>query len=230
MSLPFFSATRAVLLVHVLTSVVCMANYRLNMTCSPPASQGGTGFCGPSFCDTVKVASSACVFTDKVYNYPLLMSKLSSKTCTQSTDARCSSAALKALMFGQGIKAAYCNDAFLVIHTDQTSGFANYLGSIKNPPAAVGSDGNVCVTRYTNPSFATVKIPLNPTLLSTADQNINNINLKSFPNGGGSGNAAYLSSSSLYTAATYGVPSRGKKLHTYLKFINATAYKCLKSS
>ena len=208
--MPPLSHIYVLLVVCLLWIDASSATYALNTTCSPPASQGGKGYCGPSFCDSVQNTASACVFTNKVYDYAMLVSKISSKSCTQSTDARCTSAALKALMVGQGIKAAYCNDAFLVLQTDGTSGFSNYLGSIKNPPAAVSSDGTACVTRTTNPGFQTVKIPLYPTLLSTSDPSINNVNTNSFPNGGADSNAGYMSTSTTNTAATYGLPTRGK--------------------
>lgn len=192
------------------------ATYGLNTTCSPPVSQGGTGYCGPSYCSAINNPATGCVFTAKTYNYATIISGLRSKTCTQSTDPRCTSAALKALIVGQGIKAAYCNDQFLVLQTDGTTGYANTLTSIKNPPAAVGSDGKTCVTRYVNQGFATVKIPLFPTLLTTADPRINNINTNSFPNGGADGDAAYMSTSTMNTAATYGLPTRGKSFLTSL--------------
>ena len=90
---------------------------------------------------------------------------------------RCASAALAAVIVGGGVKAAYCNDAFLVIVSDGTPGFPTYLTSIKNPPGAVGSDGSACVTRTVNPSYQTYKIPLNPTLLSTGDKPITIVQL-----------------------------------------------------
>jgi hypothetical protein len=189
-------------------------NYALNQTCSPPTSFGGKGYCGPSFCDSTASKLPGCVFkSTKVWDYPSMISKLQTKTCTQSTDARCTSAALKALMVGQGIKAAYCNDAFLVIQTDASSGFPNYLDSIKNPPASTSSDGTPCVTRYVNQDFMTLKIPLYPTMLSTSDPLVNNVNPNSFPNGGANADAAYMSTSVKGTGATMGLPTRGKAFY-----------------
>ena len=188
---------------------ICSAGYLLNQTCSLPASQGGKGYCGPSFCDSIVNPDPGCIFTNKVINYPLLVSKTLSKVCTQSTDPRCTSAALAAVMVGQGIKAAFCNDQFLVILTDGSGGFQTLLGSIKNPPASSDSTGTTCVTRFVNPIYMTVKIPLFPTLLSTSDPAINNVNTNSFPNGPGDNDAAYMSLSTPGTAATYGLPTRG---------------------
>ena len=203
-----FSGSTVVLVGHLLCLGLCTA-YPLNQTCSPPTAQGGKGYCGPSFCDSVTNTANTCVFSSVSYNYASLVSNLKSKTCTQSTDARCSSSALKALMKGQGIKAAYCNDAFLVIITDSSTGFSNYLTSIRNPPASVASDGSACVTRTTNPGYSTIKIPLYPQLLSTSDPNVNNVNNNAYPNGAGDGNGAYMSTATKNSGATYGLPTRG---------------------
>ena len=199
--------------VFFLCAGICSA-YPLNQTCSPPKSQSGTGYCGPSFCETSASTASACVFTSNSVNYMERISTLSAKSCVQSTDSRCTSAALAAVVVGQGIKAAYCNDAFLVIISDGTPGYQTNLDSIKNPPGAVGSDGSTCVTRTANPAYMTVKIPLYPTLLSTADPSINNVNSQSFPNGPGDTEGAYMSTKTQNTAATYGLPTRGHKFYS----------------
>ena len=130
-----------------------------------------------------------------------MVSKVNCQTCTQSTDPRCSTSALKSLIFGTGIKAAYCNDQYLVIHTDMTSGFNNYLSQVPNPPGSVDTAGAACVTRATNPGYALYKIPLNPTPLSTAT---NTNNLSGFL-GAGDIDGGYLSSGSII----YGLPTRG---------------------
>ena len=189
------------------------AGYPLNQTCSPPAAQGGKGYCGPSFCDTSASPYGPCIFPSSgTFDYPLLVSKLESKVCTQSVDPRCTSAALAALMVGQGIKAAYCNDLYLVLQSDGTPGFQTQLLSIKNPPAA-SVDGTTCVTRYVNKGYMTAKIPLYPTLLSTSDPSINNLNIMAFPNGAsGSLDAAYMSTTVSGTGATYGLPTRGDNI------------------
>ena len=187
----------------------CSAYYPLNMTCSPPVSLGGNGSGGSSYCDTSTTTLPPCLFTNTVYNYPDMIARLPSTTCMQPVDPRCTSAALSALIIGNGIKAAYCNDAFLVIHTDETTGYNNYLGSIKNPPASTSSNGTRCVTRYVNPVYGITKIPLYPVMLSTSDPSINNVNTNSFPNGGGDIDGSYMSTTVKGTGATYGLPSRG---------------------
>ena len=201
---------------------ICTTTYALNYTCSPPASQGGRGYCGPSFCENSASLAKDCIFTSKIIDYQSSISKLASKSCVQSTDARCSSAALRAVIVGGGIKAAYCNDAFLVIVSDGTPGFSTNLESIKNPPGAVSSDGSACVTRTVNPSYHVAKIPLYPTLLSTSDKNINNVNTNSYPAGPGDANGAYMSSTIKNTAATYGLPTRGDDLLCYCCIFRST--------
>ena len=187
----------------------CSAGYPLNQTCSAPVSEGGKGYCGPSFCDNVQNSKPGCIFTNAPVNYQDRVANTKQYTCTQPTDPRCTSAALKALMVGQGIKAAFCNDAFLVIITDGTGGFATTLSSVKNPPASVDSTNVACVTRYVNPSFFTVQIPLFPKLLNTSDPSINNVNNKSFPAGGADADGGYLSTAG-GSGATYGLPTRGR--------------------
>ena len=206
----FLAGTQVAVCIHV-----CSADFSLNATCSPPVSQGGKGYCGPSFCDSVVNLKPTCIFGSQTYNYADIIQRIPSKTCIQSTDPRCTSAALTALMKGQGIKAAYCNDEFLVIHSDGTTSFSDTLKSVKNPPASISSDGTACVTRSTNPSYLTVKIPLNPRLLVTSDPLINNVNSKSFPNGAGDAAGAYMSTSTMNTAATYGLPTRGDSIFCY---------------
>jgi len=49
------------------------------------------------------------------YNYAATLTGLGSKTCTQSTDARCTTAALTALVgLYSSVMAAYCNEQYLV--------------------------------------------------------------------------------------------------------------------
>ena len=209
---PSFTSYLKLIISTIFYIDVCSASFYLNTTCSPPISQGGTGYCGPSFCDAVINLKPTCIFASQTFNYAAIIQKIPTKTCTQSTDRRCTSAALTALMSGQGIKAAYCNDEFLVIHSDGTTGFSDSLMSVKNPPASISSDGTACVTRYTNPTYFSVKIPLNPTLLSTSDPLINNVNTNSFPMGGGDVNGAYMSTTTMNTVATYGLPTRGDNI------------------
>ena len=57
-------------------------------------------------------------------------SQYTCRSCTQSKDSRCSTAYLTSLFAGQsGIAAAYCNDAYLVIHANQSVG--NQINNVR---------------------------------------------------------------------------------------------------
>jgi len=98
------------------------------------------------------------------------------KQCTQSSDSRCSSDFL-ASTFAIGsthVKAAYCNDAFLVIWSDGLPQHSStYLSDIPNPP---GADG--CLMRTNVKQSLAFKIPLTTTPLATGAKNI----LATYPN------------------------------------------------
>ena len=99
-------------------------------------------------------------------------------TCTQSTDARCTSAALSSY-FGKhaAVMAAYCNADYLVIHTTNAPGWTPYLDDAKTPPGGTDTVSGTCRTRtasITN-AAAVYKIPLRVTALSTASATVNNI-------------------------------------------------------
>lgn len=207
-----FFATLAVVIFDI---NICLADYPLNQTCSLPKSQGGNGYCGPAFCDSIVMTLPGCKFTQINHDYASLVAKTTTKTCTQSTDPRCSSAALKAVVFGTGIKAAYCNDAFLVILSDGSSGFPNYLSSVKNPPGSVLSNGSLCVTRHADSAYLVSKIPLFPTLFTTSDKT-NNLNTKAFPNGVGEGDAAWMG----LEGDVYPLPARGSLMDKYLSLLS----------
>ena len=198
--------------VIVLVSVIClnitsMINaVAMDQTCPKPYSASGMGYCGPDFCDNVKSELPACEFENSVHNYPLIISKLDSKICKQNRDDRCQSKTLKSMMIGTGVKAAYCNDKFLVIHTDTSSGLLDYLETIPIPPESVSAvDGSKCSVRTLHHAFATVKIPLFPTMLETSDPAINNVGSDVFNVEGGYKQYDVATGSS----ATMGLPIEG---------------------
>ena len=157
-----------------------------NQTCSPPDSINGFNYCGPAFCSKVRSELPTCDFTPTTFDYPDIISKLGSKKCKHNRDDRCTSKTLKSVMIGTGVKAAYCNDKYLVIHTDTSSGLPDYLETIPIPPESLSvTDGSQCVTRTLNGAFATIKIPLFPTMLNTSDPAINNIDSEVFSLEGG---------------------------------------------
>ena len=118
--------------------------------------------CGPSFCQ--RVSNAACCPANglpalstggtcpTVTDPPVAqqIAGLTCRTCNQSSDARCSSAALSSTFVGPGVKAAYCNDDFLVVHSDGTPNHPTYLQYIQRPPGSAASGagyGDQCVTR-----------------------------------------------------------------------------------
>ena len=66
------------------------------------------------------------------------------KACTQSTESRCTRQALQNVIHKTGIKAAYCNDEFLVIYSDGSPGFTSNLYDIPNPPGEEGDIISIC--------------------------------------------------------------------------------------
>ena len=101
------------------------------------------------------------------------------KTCTQSSDSRCSSAALAAV-FGRfpAVKAVYCNDAFFVMESTDLPSASTSLASIFTPPG--GGDGGAysaqCVTRNYYTQQYVFKWPISPQLLPTSSGVLNNAN------------------------------------------------------
>jgi hypothetical protein len=80
---------------------------------------------------------------------------------------------------GFGIKAVYCNDKFLVIHSDGSPNHLDSLNLIPRPPGGgTGSYQTSCVTRNRETQFLSFKIPLYPVELPSAS--LNN-NVASFP-------------------------------------------------
>eukprot|EP00218_Dolichomastix_sp_CCMP3274_P001074 CAMPEP_0170157766 /NCGR_PEP_ID=MMETSP0033_2-20121228/66669_1 /TAXON_ID=195969 /ORGANISM="Dolichomastix tenuilepis, Strain CCMP3274" /LENGTH=371 /DNA_ID=CAMNT_0010395171 /DNA_START=75 /DNA_END=1186 /DNA_ORIENTATION=- len=134
--------------------------------------------------------------------------KFKCKECTQASDSRCSSFYLDSVVAGGGVKAAFCNDANLVIVSDGSPGFTPNLEDIPNPPGSFDSDGNACKTRIWSTAKPIVhKIPVEGkyTLYETGDR-LNNQNTDSFPSGAADAEDGYLSSAS---RGSYGLPTRG---------------------
>jgi hypothetical protein len=72
-----------------------------------------------SICSAVtRSTTPTCSFTSRTIDYAAVVGGYNSKTCTQSLDSRCTSAFLTAT-FGnfEAVKAAYCNDDYLVVHS-----------------------------------------------------------------------------------------------------------------
>ncbi len=138
------------------------------------------GTCGPSFCR--RGSNAACSNSRSNLTEAEMKSRVSQigvGTCTASTDPRCSEAALTAV-FGRfpGVKAVYCNDQFIVIHSNNLPNHPSFLESIQTPPGGGdgGSYASQCVTRGYSLQQYTFKVPLSPVALATSSGALNNAN------------------------------------------------------
>jgi len=194
-----------------LNEATSLQDVGLDATCSPPTKLGGKGFCGPDYCETAEKWSctgsgkcAVCTYirgsnqmgqtfnTVQPFDYQKRLDLISYRPCTQSKDFRCSSEFLGGAIKSNGIKAAYCNDHFMVVHTDLSSGWTPWLSDIPNPPGG-GEDhdrtdqtdtGIFCQTGLESlyEEYGIYKFPLVTTQLS-GDDYTNNLNLEAFPNG-----------------------------------------------
>ena len=91
--------------------------------------------------------------------------------CTQSTVTKCSATYLNSVLkTGYGMKAAYCNDKYLIIHSSGVANHVDGLGNIPSPPGEGGVDYSVaCVTRSYHSSYLAFSIPLNYQLLPSSN-------------------------------------------------------------
>lgn len=151
--------------------------YPLDLACFDAA--GSPLSCSPSWCanTTTIVAAvniATCNLTASRNNYTALVSNQPCRVCTRSSDARCSSAALKATYSPfSSVFAAFCNDAYLVVYSSKAPAGTPNLDNVPNPPGGLqpgtnGSDN--CVTRSgsVSPNWGTDHFPLQPTLLPAA--------------------------------------------------------------
>jgi len=71
------------------------------------------------------------------------------RTCTQSTETRCSTTALSAMFsrFSGTIYGAYCNDNYLVVWTASGRSYYGNLDNVPFPPGGTTSTGSSCRTR-----------------------------------------------------------------------------------
>ena len=194
-----------------LNEATSLADIGLDATCSPPTKLGGKGFCGPDYCEMAEKWSctgsgkcAVCTYirgsnqmgqtfnTVQPFDYQKRLDMISYRPCTQSKDFRCASDFLYKSIESSGIKAAYCNDHFMVVHTDLTGGWTAWLQDIPNPPGG-GEDhdrtdqtdtGIFCQTGQESlyEEYGVYKFPLVTTQLS-GDDYTNNLNLEAFPNG-----------------------------------------------
>ena len=72
-------------------------------------------------------------------------------------------------MIGGGLKAVYCNDEHLIVHSNGVPFHTDGLAYIPRPPGEGGVDySSASVTRSYHQSLTTFKVPLDPVMLSTS--------------------------------------------------------------
>ena len=152
------------------------APYALNLTCAQ--ADGSRGTCSPNFCSTITDANSlpACTGGSAALTTAVdpatYLATVRMATCTASTDARCTAAALSAQFSGMSsVYAAFCNAGYLVLVTSTYQGYADNLDNVVSPPKGTLSDGTVCRTRSATIGaigMQTRRVTLTPTLLATA--------------------------------------------------------------
>ena len=214
-----------------------LADVELGTTCSPPTKLGGTGYCGPEYCSmalkwscTGSGKCAVCTYirgssqagqsfdTLRPMNFQSRLNMITTRKCIQSSDARCTSDRLYDMIVGSGIKAAYCNEDFIVVHSDLSSSYPAWFSDIPNPPGG-GEDhdrtdqsdtGIFCQTGQESiyEEYGIYKIPLKEHPLETDDYT-NNLNLASFPNGCHRNNPGSHMCERAGAGHDYGVPVRG---------------------
>ena len=171
-----------------LNSTQTAGPYPLDLTCFD--SGGSPLSCSPSWCSAkAQILATAntrsCALTSTAIDYASRVAALSCRVCTQSSDARCTSAALAATFGSQRtVFAAFCNDKYMVSMNNKASSGVYNLDNIPNPPGGTDASGT-CVTRTESvtAAFAQDHIPLVPTLLPTSALTNNYGFYKGVPNG-----------------------------------------------
>ncbi len=186
-----------------LTAGTLTNTFPLNTTgCFASTENGGWGFCCPESCkdayrtqvtlptvdgvtgtlerdgQTFPFLDLSSVNVDDDYVYSLNKGCLNTDQCSQITTGICTSENLANIIAGDGVKAAYCNDLFLVIAaTGLPSVFEPNLDDVPYPP---GNSDNTAVTGMStitnNGALSFRAIPLSPVDLGVSDVT-NNLDL-----------------------------------------------------
>jgi len=216
-----------------------LSDVTLTSSCSPPTKLGGQGFCGPEFCELAEKWSctgsgkcAVCAYEkgtnqmgttfnkNNKFDYQGRINVVEQRQCRggQSKDARCTSEFLKSHISGDGVKLAFCNDNFLVMMTDLSAGYPNWISDIPNPPGG-GEDhdrtdqsdsGIFCQTGIESmyEEFGVYKFPLKNVMLKTDDYT-NNLNYDAYPNGCHRNNPGSHMCEKAGSGQDYGQPVRG---------------------
>jgi len=116
--------------------------------------------CSPDAC--VAVTNTDLAMTSSTIDYATPISGATcNSACTASSASICSN--LGGMFLGTGIKAAYCTDQFLVIHTTGYPNHDNWLAGIPRPPGGDGEYSVAGVVRTMKAQYQTYKIPLTVT-------------------------------------------------------------------
>lgn len=134
------------------------------------ASCQGQASCSPAECAVN--SESDCPFSLPTPDWQASMDLLSCKTCTPSTLRNCTTLAATLKVAGDHIKAAWCNDEFMVIAADglPQHNADTYLQGVPLPP---GGD-TVCRVRTAGSQLNVYKVPLNPTKLASGTNTVPN--------------------------------------------------------
>jgi len=134
-------------------------------TCANNICSNGctTTSCSPQTCTSV--SNSDLAMPTETMDYAGQISGATcNSACTASTAPICG--ALSSIFMGTGIKAAYCTDQFLVIHTTGYPNHENWLAGIPRPPGGDGDYATADVVRTMRAQYQTYKIPLSVTVSS----------------------------------------------------------------
>lgn len=144
--------------------------------CNNTGPYGGAS-CSPSFCavttNSLPACTNAALQRGNTTNatFVTLLKAIVGHTCSvapQTQDARCTAAALREVYSKYpGVLAAYCNEEYLVVHSNVMPNHPHFLGDIPTPPLGTLSNGSTCNTRSYFQSWYYAKIPLRPTALAT---------------------------------------------------------------
>lgn len=182
-----------------------VGGYQLNQSCSPAKSLGGLGTCATAeLCAGKQSSLPTCTWSTAPRNATEEVNKLACRSCIQSPNPICASSYLSRVVNNKGgIKAFYCNDRFLVMHTSAAGSHQGNLMDVPNPPGGTFPNGSACKTRTQNEGYMRGRFPIQYSLLNTSTKD-NNI-ADGF-RGGGDFDGGYMNGTS---GVYYGMPTRG---------------------
>ena len=180
----------------------CVASDGTPLTCAP-------SFCASSSAVVSSVSTPTCAFTSAAIDFAAQVARVQCRTCTVPSAALpVCTAAFQSALFGKfpGVKAAYCNDRYFVLHSDQSGPGSYNLDEVPFPPGGTAADGTPCRTRSGSVTahYSVAHFPLYPSLLPSADPT-NNINSVIFPGGANGAQGGYLQNG----AVSYGLSNSG---------------------